>query len=275
MNQVCVSFELRSSGYCLANASHVIKGEKKKQIRFYATWAIIEHPSEGVILFDTGYTDRFHHATKNFPNSIYANVTKVFIDSNQEAKNYINPDIVSHVILSHLHADHVGGLIDFSNSTCWTSEKCIDEFKKTPKWRGFAKGLLHELFPENWEKNCKAIETSKCQVHEILGKGYDLFGDQSIIMFPLPGHAAGQHGALIQTEKGPLFLVADAFWNEKAIKEELGPSPIVRLFFDNWKAYNNTLEILRNFHSAYPEIPMLATHCPKTAEMIFSNKNLS
>ena len=36
-----------------------------------------------------------------------------------------------------------------------------------------------------------------------LGKGYDLFGDQSIIMFPLPGHAAGQHGALIQTEKGP------------------------------------------------------------------------
>ena len=42
---------------------------------------------------------------------------------------------------------------------------------------------------------------------------------------------------------------------KKAIKEELGPSPIVRLFFDNWKAYNNTLEILRNFHSAYPEIP--------------------
>ena len=32
MNQVCVSFELRSSGYCLANASHVIKGEKKNVV---------------------------------------------------------------------------------------------------------------------------------------------------------------------------------------------------------------------------------------------------
>ena len=82
---------------------------------------------------------------------------------------------------------------------------------------GFAKKLLMNYFPKNGEKNCtKAIETTKCQVHEILGKGYDLFGDQSIIMFPLPGHAAGQHGALIQTEKGPVFLVADAFKNEKS-----------------------------------------------------------
>ena len=40
----------------------------------------------------------------------------------------------------------LGGLKDFPNATCWTSEKCLDHFQKTPKWRGFAKGLLHELF---------------------------------------------------------------------------------------------------------------------------------
>ena len=50
-------------------------------------------------------------------NSIYA-MLKVEIDINQEAKMQIL-DEVSHVILSHLHADHVGGLIDFPNANCW------------------------------------------------------------------------------------------------------------------------------------------------------------
>ena len=68
-------------------------------------------------------------------------------------------DEVSHVLLSHLHADHVGGLIDFPNANCWASKKCLDQFQKTPKWRGFAKGLLHELFPEKWIKNCKTFES--------------------------------------------------------------------------------------------------------------------
>ena len=48
-------------------------------------------------------------------------LTKVVIDKNQEAKMQINPDEVSHIILSHLHADHVGGLIDFPNASCWAS----------------------------------------------------------------------------------------------------------------------------------------------------------
>ncbi|MEC8460099.1 MAG: MBL fold metallo-hydrolase, partial [Bacteroidota bacterium] len=201
-----VSVSIRTAGHCFAYAHHVIKGEKKRKIRFEATWAIIKHPSRGTVLFDTGYTKRFHTATKYFPNSIYAMITKVEIDSNQEAKMQINPNEVNHVILSHLHADHVGGLKDFPNATCWTSEKCLDHFQKTPKWRGFAKGLLHELFPENWIKNCKTFESCNSKIDEILGKGYDLFGDHSIVLYPLPGHAAGQYGALVQTKNIPVFL---------------------------------------------------------------------
>ena len=93
-------------------------------------------------------------------------------------------------------------------------------------------------------------------------------------MYPLAGHAAGQCGALVQTKNGPVFLVADAFWDMRAITHKMGPDPIVRLFFDDWKAYNSTLDKLRKFHSAYPTIPLIATHCPKTVEMIQSPKTL-
>jgi glyoxylase-like metal-dependent hydrolase (beta-lactamase superfamily II) len=150
----------------------------------------------------------------------------------------------------------------------------LDQFQKTPKWRGFAKGLLHELFPKKWIKSCKTFESCNSKKHEILGKGYDLFGDNSIVMYPLAGHAAGQCGALVQTKNGPVFLVADAFWDMRAITHKMGPDPIVRLFFDDWKAYNSTLDKLRKFHSVYPTIPLIATHCPKTVEMIQSPKTL-
>ena len=65
---------------------------------------------KGTVLFDTGYTQRFFTATKYFPNSIYAMITKVEIDSSQEAKMQINPNEVNQLILSHLHADLVGGV---------------------------------------------------------------------------------------------------------------------------------------------------------------------
>jgi hypothetical protein len=93
-------------------------------------------------------------------------------------------------------------------------------------------------------------------------------------MYPLAGHAAGQCGALVQTNNGPVFLVADAFWDMRAITHKMGPDPIVRLFFDDWKAYNSTLNRLRKFHKEYPTIPLVATHCPKTVDMIHSPKTL-
>jgi len=268
MSQIKVSLSIRSSGHCLAYANHVVKGDPRKKIRFEATWAIIEHPSEGIILFDTGYTSRFHKATKKFPNSIYAKLTKVEVANEQEAKNQINPDLVKHIIISHLHADHVGGILDFPNAIYWTSDECLKEFQNLPKWKGFSKGLLHDLFPNNWGNNCKKFKSFNTIEHVILGIGYDIFGDNSIVMFPLPGHAAGQHGALIQTNNGPVFLVADAFWDIRAITNNLGPNPIVRLFFDDWKAYNETLKRLQAFHESNPEIPLLASHCPKTAALI-------
>ena len=92
-------------------------------------------------------------------------------------------------------------------------------------------------------------------------------------MYPLAGHAAGQCGALVQTKNGPVFLVADAFWDMRAITHKMGPDPIVRLFFDDWNAYNSTLDKLRKFSQTHPTIPLIATHCPKTVEMIQSHKN--
>ena len=95
-----------------------------------------------------------------------------------------------------------------------------------------------------------------------------MFADGSVVLFPLPGHAAGQHGALVQTANGPEFLVADAFWDIRAVTEGLVPNPIVRVFFEDMKAYAQTLATLKQFHETHPDIPLVATHCPQAAKRI-------
>ena len=124
------------------------------------------------------------------------------------------------------------------------------------------------MFPDDWRETCQTFESTPEVTHDILGQGYDLFADGSVVLFPLPGHAAGQHGALLQTTEGPVFLVADAFWDIRAVTEGLVPNPIVRVFFEDMKAYAQTLAMLKEFHETHPDVPLVATHCPQAAKRI-------
>ena len=75
-----IKFNLASAGYCKALKSHALRKESNQIIKFYATYAHIEHPIHGHILFDTGYTERFYKYTRTYPYKLYARITKVYID---------------------------------------------------------------------------------------------------------------------------------------------------------------------------------------------------
>src|SRR6202012_2959756 len=86
-----------------------------------ATVAVIEHSKHGVVLFDTGYSMRFYEQTKYFPNRFYSMVTPVTITPETSALYQLKEQgigfrAIKHVGLSHVHADHIGGVADFSHS---------------------------------------------------------------------------------------------------------------------------------------------------------------
>jgi glyoxylase-like metal-dependent hydrolase (beta-lactamase superfamily II) len=264
------------SGHCLASSEHAVKGDEKGKIKFHALWALIEHPSEGLILFDTGYTDRFHDATKYWPNKIYAKMTPVTISKEDElvsqlAKIGHSPKDISIIIVSHFHADHVGGLKDFPDSTIITSIKAMQHTLNTPRWLGFAKGILHDLLPKDINNRLSLLENDYKKINnKFLGNGWDLFGDDSMKIFNLPGHAAGQTGLLLQTQTGPCFLVADACWDIRAIEDGKLPHSIVKLFFDDWSAYKVTINNLQKFWEHHPDVKIIPTHCSRTTDPIIN-----
>lgn len=261
---------LNHAGYCIAKENDSIKGGRKQKIQFHALWGLIEHPEHGYILYDTGYTQRFYEATKRFPNKIYGLITKVEIEEHEEVANQlrangIDPAAIKHVIITHFHADHVAGLKDFPNATFYASKRAFEHTKNLPRSIAFSKGVLKQLLPLDLEKRVVFID-EKCSkvATEIFGHSYDLFSDNSIQVYDLPGHAAGQIGIRLETEKQQYFLIADACWLKRSYQDHVLPNPVVRLFFHSWKDFKLSLKNIHSFHQANPTVLIVPTHCSAT-----------
>ncbi|MFN6077221.1 MAG: MBL fold metallo-hydrolase, partial [Fluviicola sp.] len=133
-----------SAGFCSADNSHTYKNAPKGKTVFPAFCALIQHPELGNIVFDTGYSEHFFNATKNFPNRIYRWVAPVTFTKGDSAKDQleskmgISGEYIDYVIVSHFHGDHIGGLKDFPNARFICSKKAFIHFKNYPRAIAFS-----------------------------------------------------------------------------------------------------------------------------------------
>jgi glyoxylase-like metal-dependent hydrolase (beta-lactamase superfamily II) len=91
-------------------------------------------------------------------------------------------------------------------------------------------------------------------------------------MIWLPGHAAGQMGVLIETEKKQYLLAADSVWLKKSYEEMILPNSIVRLFFHSWSDFKRSLKKIHDYHKAYPNTVIIPTHCAVTTDPLISRE---
>ncbi|MGL6267817.1 MAG: MBL fold metallo-hydrolase [Chitinophagaceae bacterium] len=276
-----VKLYLNYAGYCYAKESHAIRNGSNRQIKFHALFGLIKHPQEGWILYDTGYTRRFYTATRNFPQSIYAGITRVVVSETDEVKHQLqcrglSTSDIRHIIITHFHADHIGGLKDFDKAMIHCSGIAYHEVKNTNSFWGFARGILKSLIPDDMDQRVMFIEDSALAVSDkIFGTAYDLFHDNSLLLYPVPGHAAGQLALLLKTTKQFYFLIADACWLKQSYQDLVLPNPLVKLFFNSWKDFKCSLQKIHQFHNDNPHIAIVPTHCfDTTSKMVSLNLSL-
>lgn len=266
-----VDFEILEAGYCTHPKAVVLPGSSFSPMRFPANVALIQHPKEGVILFDTGYSKRFHEETKKMPEKLYALVTPVYFETGQSAAELlkargISPNDVRHIVLSHFHADHVAGVIDFPNAVIHADRHAFKKIHSLSRVMRVKSGYLSALFPETLEPRMRSFSENPKTLTQIPGflEGYDLFGDESVIAIELPGHSLGHWGLLVRKSNGErAFFLADAAWTHETYREKRYPSPITKLIFEDSNAYKQTINKIHTAWKMDSKIEMIPCHCER------------
>ena len=261
---------LMTDGWCEQLEYIACRGGKFRRIRFASMFALIQHPQLGPVIFDTGYTQRFFKETRHFPAKSYRLVTPVQLNeagdvAMQLRARGIAPEEVRHVIVSHFHADHVGGLKDFPNAKFHCTRAAFDSVKKLFGWLAVKHAFLPGLLPPDFSERATFVEDATAvrlpASHAPFSEARDLLGDGSLLAVELPGHAIGQMGVFLNaTNGGDCLLAADACWLSRQYRGFLMPHAIVRLLVD-WSAYKITLQKLHQLHRNNPALRIIPTHC--------------
>ena len=272
------------AGYCTGPGKVADKSLSWRRVKFPAPFALIRHPDQGLVMFDTGYHPRFYECTNSLPEKILAISTPCFIDDKDTAvstlaQHSVQPSAVKHLVLSHLHADHIAGVRDFGQAALYCAPAGYEFIKRGSRFSLARKGYLPQLLPDDFEQRCSFVGDYTVRLSEILSCqsphtelwATDLFNDGLIYLVDLPGHAVGHVGLLCKLSERWLFLLADACWLKSNLHSGHHPHALASMIFDDAKVFSNTLAALTCFHeNASVAINFVPSHCEKTIQAMVS-----
>lgn len=222
--EVCVAPELPFGGeHCNPLKASGIFGKKSDRLWLPVSCYLIEH-EKGLILIDTGWSREMS------PDGVYdekAQIkslgSRILFETNQgriEKGAAINeqlevmgikPEDLDYVLLTHLDCDHANGLKQVRDAKNILVAK--DEMK-------FARKNAVFRYQKEWWEGVPLTEFEWTGKEGPFQKSYDLFGDGSVLLINIPGHADGLFAVkLVNTEGKFVLLFSDGGYATKSWKE--------------------------------------------------------
>jgi glyoxylase-like metal-dependent hydrolase (beta-lactamase superfamily II) len=215
------------------------------------TLCLLVTTDHGPVLVDTGLGQQ-DYSNPTWFTQFFRVITSMPFDPNEAAIHQIQrlgyqPEDIRHIILTHMHFDHCGGLPDFPHAHVHVHKREYDAFtnKSIRHWSKAAyiqRNLAHR--PE-----ISPYET-------IDSKWYDFDAirlpfEPEMYLIPLFGHSYGHCGLTIKTDAGWHFHAADAGVD---IANNIAPDWAIRLALGpHWHR-------LRTFAISHPEVTLTASH---------------
>lgn len=266
-----VGLTLLRCGSCRHPAFTTRVGAGFAKADFPSIVGLVRHPSEGLVLFDTGYDAAFMEATRPFPERLYRWATPIsFAEADGVAAWLARlghvPADVSHVVLSHFHGDHVSGLHRFPHAKLHCSEAGLARLGEGSRLARTRRGLLPALVPADAASRASFFERGRRvplpPEYAPFAEGVDVLGDGSLLALPLPGHCPGHWGlALRLDDDRRVLMAADAAWSVGAVEDDAPPPALTTSLLGETGPYRDTLSRLHALHASGTGVTIVPSHC--------------
>jgi glyoxylase-like metal-dependent hydrolase (beta-lactamase superfamily II) len=225
---------------------------------------LIKHPA-GDLLIDTGSSSHYDQEISVYP---FATWLKLKALAGQLKPKVLLPDLLRRVgedpaklrwaILSHVHLDHAGGLIDLPHlPVLLTREELQFAADPSVQAKGYVIAVHTQKFPPVAAPTLRFDPTP----YETFDESADLYRDGSVIVVPLRGHTPGSLGIFVNiSATRRLFYVGDSIDDERGFEERVGKSLILRDSDNDMALANQIVGRLSELHEKVPELAIIPAH---------------
>jgi N-acyl homoserine lactone hydrolase len=248
----------RSSGPLSALKALGIGISAEEQIRVPIIAFLVEHPSVGPILIDTG----FHSSALTNPRQNLGSFGALMARGmNMDSENTVtvqckrrgvDPADIELIVMTHLHFDHASALCDFPSATVLVSDR---------EW----KAALSRSAPLNGYVRAQLDPRPSYRTLDFQGPGaaplgpfdstLDVFGDGSVRLLFTPGHSAGHVAVLLRLSDREALVAGDAIYTIDTLREGRRP-----WHTQNSEAFERSVAVIAAYDREHPDALIIPGH---------------
>jgi N-acyl homoserine lactone hydrolase len=239
-----------------------VKVPKHELIRIPIVAFLIEHPTAGPILIDTGFHRAIADGTPAQRNHNLGPIGRLMIRNVEMRAEQtaaaqlrtlgIEPETLGLIVMTHLHFDHASALVDFPAATVLVSG---------PEWRAAnARGALLQGYSAaqlDPRLTYRTVDFHGPDAHAQgpFERALDLLGDGSITLLDTPGHSTGHLAVLVRLREREALIAGDAIYTIATLRGGRRP-----WHSQSRKAFERSLGALQAYDREHPDALIIPGH---------------
>jgi len=188
-------------------------------------YCLLVETNQGLLLVDTGFGLQDYERPTPIMR-LFTRLLRVPRDEQETAVRQISrlgysTEDVRHIVMTHLHLDHAGGLRDLTAAKVHVYGPELEAAKRRQGYLGMGHQPVQWAHGPNWVLHREVSES--WFGFDAIPIAVDL--EPRVLLVPLPGHSPGHCGVAIQTPEGWLLHCGDAASPFHPASDPHQPSP--------------------------------------------------